>query len=97
MKKVPIMYVIVFLMGVLPVVSARASVGADLSQAEGQYKAGQYAQAERSYLMVVQQADRNKAGEAEAAFNARKKLPLVYIATDRLPQAKDAVQQLLSR
>jgi tetratricopeptide (TPR) repeat protein len=97
MKKVPIMYVIVFLMGVLPVVSARASVGADLSQAEGQYKAGQYAQAERSYLMVVQQADRNKAGEAEAAFNARKKLALVYIATDRLPQARDAVEQLLSR
>jgi tetratricopeptide (TPR) repeat protein len=91
------MYVIVFLMGVLPVVSTRASVGADLSQAEGQYKAGQYTQAEQSYLKVINEADPNKPAEAEAAFTARKMLPLVYIATDRLPQAKDAVQQLLSR
>jgi len=97
MKTLPVMYVIVFLTGVLPVVFARASVAADLSQAEGQYKAGQYDQAERSCLMVIQQADRNKATEAEAAFNASKKLAVVYIATDRLPQARDAVEQLLSR
>ena len=97
MKKVPIMYVVAFPMAMLPAISARASVAADLSQAEGQYKAGQYAQAERSYLTVIQQADRNESTGADAAFNARKMLPLVYIATDRLPQAKDAVQQLLSR
>jgi len=97
MKKLPIIYVIAFLMAVLPAISAHASVAADLSQAEGQYKAGQYTQAEQSYLKVVNGADPNKPAEADAAFNARKKLPLVYIATDRLPQAKDAVQQLLSR
>ena len=34
--------------------------------------------------------DPNKPAESEAAFTARKKLSLVYIATDRLPQAKEA-------
>ncbi len=97
MKKLPLMYVVAVLVGLLPVVSALASVTADLSQAEGQYRAGQYVQAERSYQIVIQRADRNKPAEADAAFNARKKLPLVYIATDRLPEARDAVQQLLSR
>ena len=97
MKKLHIMYVIPFLVGVLPAVCARASVAADLSQAQGQYKAGQYIQAEQSYQMVIQRADRNKAAEADAAFNARKMLPLVYIATDRLPQARENVRQLLSR
>ena len=91
---------IVCLIGLLVLVPARwalADVAADLRQAEGQYKAGQYTQAEQSYLKVVNEADPNKPAEADAAFTARKKLPLVYIATDRLPQAKDAVQQLLSR
>jgi TolA-binding protein len=97
MKRSLIIYVIVILVAVLPGVCARASVAGDLSAADGQYKAAQYTQAERSCLMVIQQADRNKAADAEAAFNARKKLALVYIATDRLPQARDAVEQLLSR
>jgi len=97
MKRSLIIYVIVFLVVVLPVVSARADVATDLNQAEGQYKAGQYTGAEQSYLKIVNEADPNKPAEADAAFTARKKLPLVYIATDRLPQARDAVQQLLSR
>jgi len=97
MKKIPITYLIALLMPVLPAIPALADVDADLSQAEGQYKAGQYTQAEQSYLMVIREADPNKPADADAAFNARKKLALVYIATDRLPQAKDAVQQLLSR
>jgi len=94
MKKV---YVIVFLTAVLPVVSARASVIADLSQAQELYKARQYTQAEQSYLTVIQQGDRNTGEEGEAAFAACKMLPLVYIGSDRLPEARDAVQQLLNR
>jgi len=91
---------IVCLIGLVVLVPARwalADVAADLNQAEGQYKAGQYTQAEQSYLKVVNEAGPNKPTEADAAFSARKKLALVYVATDRLPQAKDAVQQLLSR
>jgi len=97
MKKSPIIYVIVLLVVLLPVVSARASVVGDLTAAEGQYKARQYTQAEQSYLTLTQQGDRNTGEEADPAFAACKKLPLVYIATDRLPEARDAVQQLLSR
>jgi TolA-binding protein len=91
---------IVCLIGLVVLVPARgtlADVAGDLSQAEERYKAGQYTQAEQSYLKVINEADPNKPTEADAAFTARKKLPLVCIATDRLPQAKDAVQQLLSR
>jgi len=91
---------IVWLIGVFALVPARwaiGSVAADLSQAEGQYRAGQYIQAERSYQMVIQQADRDKAMGADAALAARRKLALVYIATDRLPQARESVQQLLSQ
>jgi len=98
MKKVPVVYLIVFLLRVLLTVRpALADVAADLNQAEGLYKAGQYTQAEQAYLKAIREADPNKPAELEVAFTARKKLPLVYIATDRLPQAKDAVQQLLSR
>jgi len=91
---------IVWLIGLVVLVPARwalADVAASLSQAQEQYKARQYTQAEQSYLTVVQQGDRNTGEEADAAFAACKKLPLVYIATDRLPEARDAIQQLLSR
>jgi TolA-binding protein len=77
--------------------SAPADVGADLNQAEGLYKAGQYAQAEQAYLKVIQEADPNKPADSEAAFTARKTLALVYVAMDRPAQAKDALQQLLGR
>jgi len=98
MKKVPVVYLIVLLLRVLLTVRpAIADVAADLSQAEGLYKAGQYAQAEQAYLKVIREADPNKPTESEAAFNAGKSLPLVYIATDRLPQAREAVQQLLGK
>ena len=81
MKKIRIVYLIGLLLPALLVQSAFADVVADLNQAEGQYKAGQYTQAEQSYLKVVNEAGPNKPAEADAAFTARKKLPLVYIAT----------------
>jgi tetratricopeptide (TPR) repeat protein len=94
--------VIVYLLGLLlPVVlldrSACADVAADLSQADGLYKTGQYAQAEQPYLKVIRGTDANKPAESDAAFAAAKGLALVYIATDRLPQAEQAIQPLLAR
>ncbi len=98
MKKVPIILRIGLLVPVLLVVPAAfADVAADLKQAEGLYQAGQYTQAEQAYLTVIKEADPNKPADVEAAFNARKKLASVYIATDRLPQVQAAVQELLAR
>jgi TolA-binding protein len=97
-KKIPLISLIELWVPVLLAgPAAVADVAADLKQAEGLYRAGRYTQAEQAYLAVIQEADPNKPADLEAAFNARKKLPAVYIATDRLPQAKDAVQQLLSQ
>jgi TolA-binding protein len=98
MNKIPIIPLIGLLVPVLVVApAALADAGADLKQAEGLYQAGQYAQAEQVYLTVIKEADPNRPADMEAAFHARKKLPLVYIATDRRPLAKEAVWQLLSR
>jgi tetratricopeptide (TPR) repeat protein len=98
MKKVSFIHFLgLFVPVLLLAPSAWADVAADLKQAEELRKAGQYAQAEPVYLKVIQEADPNKPADLEAAFNARKKLPLVYLATDRLPQAKEAILQLLSR
>jgi len=96
MKK-RIVYLTGFLLLVLLAQTALADVATDVSQAEGLYKAGQYATAEQAYLNVLREADPNKPAESDAVFTAGKKLALVCIATDRLPQAKDAVQQLLNR
>lgn len=98
MKKSRIVYLIGLLVPVL--LTARpvlADVAADLNQAEGLFKASQYAQAEQVYIKVISEADPNKPPELEAVLNARKKLPVVYIATDRLPQAQSAVQELLAK
>lgn len=98
MEKLPIFtFVWLFLPVLLAARGASADIAADLTQAEALYKAGQYAQAEQAYLTVIREADPNKPAESEAAFNARKMLPLVYVDMDRLAQAKDALQQLLSK
>jgi tetratricopeptide (TPR) repeat protein len=98
MKKIPIIPIIGLLVPVLLAAqSAFADVAADVSQAEALYKAGQYTQAEQVYLAAIEEADPNKPADVEAVFNARKKLASVYIATDRLLQAKEAVQRLLSQ
>jgi tetratricopeptide (TPR) repeat protein len=77
--------------------AALADVAADLKQAEELYGAGQYAQAEQVYLKVLNEADPGKPGESELAFQARKKLPSIYIATNRPPQAQATVRQLLAK
>jgi TolA-binding protein len=98
MKKIVIVYCVgLLLLGALLARSARAEVASDLSQADGLYKGGQYAQAEQPYLKVIRETDPNKPVESEAAFAAAKGLSLVYLATDRLPQAKEAIRQLLNR
>ena len=76
---------------------AFADAGADLKQAEGFYKAGQYAKAEQIYQDVLNKADPNKPDELELAFNARRKLPCVYLVMDRQPQAQAGVEQLLAK
>ena len=75
---------------------AWADVAADMKEAEGLYKAGQYAQTEQAYLKVIKEADPANAADSEAVFKARRRLPALYLATDRLPQAEAAVRQLLT-
>jgi hypothetical protein len=92
MKRSPVITLIWLFLPALPAAqSTLADTAADLKQAEGLYKAAQYAQAEQAYLKVIREADPNKPGESEVVFTARKALPLVYIAMDRLPQAKDTL------
>jgi tetratricopeptide (TPR) repeat protein len=97
MRRITVTYLLgLSVIVLLTVPSARADVAADLKAAEGFYKAGQWAQAEQAYQTVLQQADPNKAAEAEAVFKARPKLAATYLATDQLPQAQATVQQLLT-
>jgi hypothetical protein len=69
-------------LGVLPGRSVCADVTAELSQAEGLYKIGQYVQAEQPYLKVIREADANKPAGSEAVATASKGLALVYLAMD---------------
>ena len=74
-----------------------ADAAGDLKGAEKLFGAGQYAQAEQAYQAVIQGVDPNKPQDLESAFAARKRLPLVYLATDRQPQTQIAVQELLAK
>ncbi len=94
MKKVRVihwlgLFVLVLLLGT----PGRADVAADLKQAEGLYKAAKYTAAEQIYQKILQ----NESGDAETVYQAGRMLPRVYLATDRLPQAQEAVQQLLTK
>ncbi|MBM4029412.1 MAG: tetratricopeptide repeat protein [Planctomycetes bacterium] len=80
----------------LTVPPVRADVAAQMKEAEGFYQAGQYAQAEQTYLKVVTDANPTAAAEAEAVFRARRRLPAVYLAANQLSQAQAAVAQLLA-
>lgn len=73
--------------------SALGDSGADLKQAEGLCKAGKYAQAEQVCRRVLQ----NEPNNPEAVYQAGKMLPQVYLAAGQLPQAKEAVKDLLAR
>ena len=97
MKRIPMTYLAGLFVPVLVASLAWADTAADLKQADEHYQAGRYTEAETAYQSVLNQADPNKPEDTERAFNARKKLPVVYLATDRAAQAQTAVQNLLVR
>jgi len=74
-----------------------ADVADDLAKAEEVLTVSQYVQAEQIYQNIINRADPNKSEEFESAFNARKKLPLVYLAIDQQSNAQVVVQQLLTK
>jgi len=72
--------------------AAWADVAADLEQAGEFCKSGMYAEAEPVYRKVL---ETSKPGDMPA-YRAAQMLPQVYLATDRTPQAQEAVAQLLT-
>ena len=72
--------------------AAWADVAADLEQAGELCKSGMYAEAEPVYRKVL---ETSKPGDMPA-YRAAQMLPQVYLATDRVPQAQEAVTQLLT-
>ena len=56
-------------------------------------KAGKYAEAEQIYQKILQTGS----GNPEMVYQAGRMLPRVYLASDRLAQAQEAVQQLLAQ
>ncbi|OHB72988.1 MAG: hypothetical protein A2Z25_06235 [Planctomycetes bacterium RBG_16_55_9] len=90
-------YAGIFLLILLAAPFALADVADDMKEAETLSKAGKYGQAEQSYQNVINKADPNEAGDIELAFQARRRLPLAYLATDRQPQAQAAVMDMLAK
>jgi TolA-binding protein len=76
---------------------AFADTAADMKTAQKLYKGGKFAQAEQNYQNVINKADPGSPEDLDRVFKARKKLPLVYLATGQQPKAKAAVQELLAR
>jgi len=77
MKKVPVIHWIGLLVPVLLLAqSAFADVAADLKQAEGFYKAGQYAQAEAAYRQIATGNPRT-----DVALAAQRGLAMLYVKT----------------
>lgn len=74
-----------------------ADLAADLTTADELIATSQYIQAEQIYLNAINQADPNKPDELELAFNARKKLSVVYLASDRQSDAQGVIQQLFEK
>jgi len=68
----------------------------EMEEAEKLYEAGNYSQAEEKYQNVINNADPDKPEDIELVFQARRKLPLVYLATDQQSQAQISLQQLLT-
>lgn len=95
MTKICAIYPIGFLLsGILLLAqSVTADTLADLKQAEGLHRGGKYADAEQVYQKILQ----DQASDAEIIYQVGKALPQLYLATGRLPQAQEAVQQLLMR
>jgi tetratricopeptide (TPR) repeat protein len=70
-----------------------ADTAAELKQAEGLCRAGQYVQAEQIYQAILQREPNN----AESVYQAGRMLPSIYLATDQLPKAQEVVLQLLAK
>jgi len=94
MRKILFVWLIAVLLPVLtPAQAALADTAADLKQAEGLCKAGQYAQAEPICRKILQSDPNN----AEGVYQAGKMLARILVAMDRPPQAQEAIEQLLAR
>ncbi|MHC4167109.1 MAG: hypothetical protein ACYSWQ_09145, partial [Planctomycetota bacterium] len=92
MRNTPIPRALVFLGAVLMVAQfAFADTAADMKTAQKLYKGGKFAQAEQNYQNVINKADPGSPEDLDRVFKARKKLPLVYLATGQQPKAKAAV------
>lgn len=98
MRGKPVLKVVgLFLLGSTAAQVTFADTAGDLKKAEKLFSAGQYAEAEQAYQAVLKGVDPNKPEDLKLAFEARKGLPLVYLATSRQPQAQVAVQELLAK
>jgi len=91
LRKIPIIAAI----GLCLFIVTQYALGADgptsqLKQAEELTKNKQYEQAEQIYLAIAQQ-------DIPEAFTAQKSLTLLYITTNKIPEADAAYQQLISR
>jgi len=94
MKKSHVVYIVEFVLPVLLATqSAFADTAANLKQAEGLCKVSQYVKAEQVYQAILQREPNN----AESVYQAARMLPRVYLATDQLLKAQEAVQQLLAK
>jgi TolA-binding protein len=97
MRNIPNFKLGVFFLPILMATQyALADLADDIDKAEKLYEAGKYSQAEQGYQNIINKADPNRLEDLELAFQARKKLPLVYLGMDQQIQAQAAVQQLLA-
>lgn len=87
----------VFLFVLIEAPFAFADTAADFKKAQELLLAHQYSAAEQAYQVVLKEIDPNKPDDLKLAFDARRKLPLIYLATDRQADAQVAVQQLLAK
>jgi tetratricopeptide (TPR) repeat protein len=102
MKQIPKLYVTGLLLVLVATVSwALADSAADLKQAEKLYENAAYPEAEQLYEKILTDTEQAKAEgvavDADLMFEARKKLPAIYLATDRQAQAKASVEILLDK
>jgi len=75
MRKMPILKVLVFLLPVLMAAQfAFADTAEDMKKAQKLYKGKKFAQAERNYQNVINNADPGNQEDLDRVFRARKKL-----------------------
>jgi len=102
MRQVPKLHVAGLLLVLLTITSlAYADSTADLKQAEKLSNQRQYMQVEQLYEKILAEADdaqaQGKSVDADLMFTVHKKLPILYLATDQLDQAKASFEALLEK